>query len=292
MNARRAVWQVRVQFLTQDAIRPSGTGASPYIDTAHAPFLDLAAAGQVGSFTHPPVPAHLPGHVASVSLGVKALRANIGSEQREENHQPRAHEEQACDDVGGPVHTQLNPGEGHRHHCQRRQYPNQRSVARSWSDSHHYKGQGGEHQEGNSSVTRRPRPAVRRDEPEILRWAVTLDYVFGQRHATVLPRPSDDGEDHGDDRKAAAESKHYQEDPGRHERDPRTEPGHRFHHLVERRGSVSDNIGGHVAVECIDGGRVHDPYTDGDQKPGQGSPSQDEDKGPYGTATALAAHLR
>jgi len=93
---------------------------------------------------------------------------------------------------------------------------------------------------------------VRRDEPEILRGAVTLDYVFGQRDATILPRPSDDRENHGDHRKALAESKDYQEDPGRHERDPRTEPGDGSHGLVECLGPVSDNNGGHVPIESAD----------------------------------------
>ena len=98
-------------------------------------------------------------------------------------------------------------------------------------------------------MTRRPRPAVCRDEPEILRRAVTLHNVFGQCHAAVLPRPGDDCENHRDYRQAPAEGQEYQEDSGRHERDPRTEPGHGLHDLIERRVPVSDNNGGHVAVE-------------------------------------------
>jgi hypothetical protein len=66
-----------------------------------------------GSGVHPDAPARrlraFPGHVVSVSVGVNALRANIGSEQGHENHQPPADEDQACDDVGSPMHTQLNP---------------------------------------------------------------------------------------------------------------------------------------------------------------------------------------
>ena len=51
-----------------------------------------------------------------------------------------------------------------------------------------------------------------------LRWPLSLDYVFGQRYAAALPCPSDDPESHGKHRKAVAESKDYQEDPGRNER--------------------------------------------------------------------------
>jgi hypothetical protein len=50
-----------------------------------------------------------PGYALSVSFDVNGLRANIGCEYRYENDEPRADEDQACDDVGGPMHTQLNP---------------------------------------------------------------------------------------------------------------------------------------------------------------------------------------
>ena len=62
-------------------------------------------------------------------------------------------------------------------------------YARRWDGADHHKSQGGEHQNGDGGVTRRPRPTVRRDEPQIPRWAFTPDYVFGQRYAAVLPSP-------------------------------------------------------------------------------------------------------
>ena len=104
---------------TPSSFESSGPGVAPHVSIRH--FGDTeshvsegciykdAVAGPACSLTHPFGACGLPGHVASVSLGVHALRANIGSKQGNENHQPRADEDHACDDVGSPMHTQLNP---------------------------------------------------------------------------------------------------------------------------------------------------------------------------------------
>jgi len=74
-------------------------------------------------------------------------------------------------------------------------------VRRAWADDRHDESQGRVDHHGDGGVTRRPRPSVRRDEPEILRWTGTLNEVLGQRHAASFPCPRDDAEKYGDKRR-------------------------------------------------------------------------------------------
>ena len=185
----------------------------------------------------------------SSAPGIGLLQAKIGSEQREESQQPRADEADARHDIGSPVHSQLDSRDRHCAHCQRGHHPREDSVRRPWGGGHHQEGRGREDQECDGGVTRGPGPTVRRDEPEILRWTDTLHDVLGQRHAAGLSNPGDDSEKKGNRRETTADRKNYQQNPGQHERDPRTQPGQGLHNRVDRRRSVGDHDGRHVVVE-------------------------------------------
>ncbi len=98
----------------------------------------------------------MPGRVAALSTG-DACWANIGREQREQNQEPRADEDHAGEDVGGPVHSQFDPREANRRHCQRSDHPRQRPFPGTLGEECHNKREDGEHEEGDGSVARWPR---------------------------------------------------------------------------------------------------------------------------------------